>query len=313
MFARGKKGFTLIELLVVITIIILLAAILFPVFAAAREAARQSVCLSNLRQITQAGIMYVNDWDEMMIPMAYWSPNRWCRRIGIPGASTQTCLNLGFNESDPPRWWGGGFVVWAHMLLPYTKNLDLYTCPQNNTWCAQWGYALNGSCSDILTYGEEDGVPAALMAACDGGGPSWYPGDEPDGADQKRMADIKNPANVVWFTDSPSWTISDAMSWDYFEAVAGGATRGYPLCKTFLADTEEYGSDYFSECEIEWSSPMPFWAVDGCLFLTPKMIPVVDPVRHREGLNVAFVDGHAKYVRADRFSMDMFTVGNDPK
>ena len=65
-----KKGFTLIELLVVIAIIAILAAILFPVFARAREKARQSTCLSNVKQIGLAILMYVQDYDERM-PMLY--------------------------------------------------------------------------------------------------------------------------------------------------------------------------------------------------------------------------------------------------
>lgn len=320
MFARGKKGFTLIELLVVITIIILLAAILFPVFAAAREAARQSVCLSNLRQITQAGIMYVNDWDEMMVPIAYMSPARWARKpppsggglFPNSGAGQAAAVLAGYPESDPPRWWGAGFVVWCHMLLPYTKNLDLYTCPQNNTWCRQWGYAMSNACADVLTYGEEDGLIPSLMAECDGGSPSWFPNDEPDGAQQVSMADIKNPANVMWFMDSPTLALEDAAP-NYVMAINEGAKRGANTCKAILNDFAEYSSNWFRECEIEYTAYLNYWTSDGCLFLQPTIWPVPDPVRHRQGLNVAFVDGHAKYLRADRITHDMWTIGNDPK
>src|SRR5918997_594162 len=70
-YYRKTGGFTLIELLVVIAIIAILAAILFPVFAQAREKARQTSCLSNLKQIGTASMMYVQDYDEAMFPAWY--------------------------------------------------------------------------------------------------------------------------------------------------------------------------------------------------------------------------------------------------
>jgi len=90
-----KKGFTLIELLVVIAIIAILAAILFPVFARAREKARQTTCLSNVKQITLAALMYAGDWDESfpnacfpavwggrtIYETAPWAPN--CVRLNV--------------------------------------------------------------------------------------------------------------------------------------------------------------------------------------------------------------------------------------
>ena len=94
MFSHRKRGFTLIELLVVIAIIAILAAILFPVFAQAREKARSAACSSNVKQIITANIMYSQDWDE-----------------GI---------NLYFLGWDK-MWW--------HRLQPYIKNWDLFICP----------------------------------------------------------------------------------------------------------------------------------------------------------------------------------------
>src|SRR6476659_6898905 len=69
-FGRKHRGFTLIELLVVIAIIAILAAILFPVFAQARERARSAACLSNLKQIGLAFAMYAQDYDEVAVATA---------------------------------------------------------------------------------------------------------------------------------------------------------------------------------------------------------------------------------------------------
>jgi prepilin-type N-terminal cleavage/methylation domain-containing protein/prepilin-type processing-associated H-X9-DG protein len=98
---RHHSGFTLIELLVVIAIIAILAAILFPVFAQAREKARASACLSNTKQLGLALQMYAQDYDETM----------------PPGNTV-----AGFNEPGVlPNFLGS--------LVPYTKNLAIFVCP----------------------------------------------------------------------------------------------------------------------------------------------------------------------------------------
>lgn len=101
-----RRGFTLIELLVVIAIIAILAAILFPVFARAREKARQSSCLSNMKQLGLATMMYVQDYDE-----------RYPRFYFYIGAS------------DPRAY--GAYDV----LAPYIKNQQVFLCPSSQ-WTA---------------------------------------------------------------------------------------------------------------------------------------------------------------------------------
>ena len=102
---RRSRGFTLIELLVVIAIIAILAAILFPVFARAREKARQTNCLSNVKQIMLGVLMYAQDYDEML-------PNEQYNRGG------------GGNEYLVDSSWRG-------VIFPYVNNAQLFICPSH--------------------------------------------------------------------------------------------------------------------------------------------------------------------------------------
>jgi prepilin-type N-terminal cleavage/methylation domain-containing protein/prepilin-type processing-associated H-X9-DG protein len=106
---RQKSAFTLIELLVVIAIIAILAAILFPVFAQAREKARQTMCLSNAKQIGVACMMYVQDYDETYFTQPW------------PGG----CPDVGYFTIDTtqPR------QHFATLLYPYIKNAGVFDCP----------------------------------------------------------------------------------------------------------------------------------------------------------------------------------------
>ena len=103
-----RRGFTLIELLVVIAIIAILAAILFPVFARAREKARQASCQSNLKQIALAHLQYLQDYDERFL-YGWWP---------APPAS--------------PGWSCSG--SWEGFLVPYVRNDQLFMCPAGLDW-----------------------------------------------------------------------------------------------------------------------------------------------------------------------------------
>ncbi len=113
-----RRGFTLIELLVVIAIIAILAAILFPVFARAREKARQTSCLNNIKQIVLGAMMYSQDYDETYI----------CRYYDV---------------DEPP---GSGNWVdrieWYESIMPYLNNKQVFKCPSSpvDSWLT---YAMN--------------------------------------------------------------------------------------------------------------------------------------------------------------------------
>ncbi|HEX8463124.1 MAG TPA: DUF1559 domain-containing protein, partial [Abditibacterium sp.] len=101
---RARRAFTLIELLVVIAIIAILASILFPVFGRARENARRSSCMSNMKQMGLGVIQYTQDYDEKF-PQAYWYPD---------------------NSGS-----GGGYAHWSGTIQPYIKSEQLFVCPSD--------------------------------------------------------------------------------------------------------------------------------------------------------------------------------------
>ena len=105
------RAFTLIELLVVIAIIAILAAILFPVFAQARAKARQTACLSNMKQIGIGTQMYIQDYDGVIPPaLIYYAPR---------------LANGNQDTSGPP-------ICWPSLIHPYLKNEDIFVCPSAN-------------------------------------------------------------------------------------------------------------------------------------------------------------------------------------
>lgn len=128
MTVSNRKAFTLIELLVVIAIIAILAAILFPVFAQAREKARQTSCLSNLKQMGLGAIMYVQDYDETYpIGASQGNEGTWLWNFNLP---------VPFNWRPIPATDRRVFAArhhWGNSLQPYTKNWGIMTCTSTPT------------------------------------------------------------------------------------------------------------------------------------------------------------------------------------
>src|SRR5262245_17131853 len=120
-----KSGFTLIELLVVIAIIAILAAILFPVFAQAREKARQTTCLSNEKQMGLALTMYAQDYDEIL-PKSQLFEN--------------------------PKGGSGTIISFHQLLLPYTKNAAFHKCPSDPNPQTPWNQKGSFPVSYITNY-----------------------------------------------------------------------------------------------------------------------------------------------------------------
>jgi prepilin-type N-terminal cleavage/methylation domain-containing protein len=195
-----QRGFTLIELLVVIAIIAILAAILFPVFAQARERARMTACLSNCRQLGTALRMYAQDYEE-------------------------TYPKLDFVEDGAPDY--ADTYIWRNAIQPYTKNKGIMSCPSNpKSRPSGPGIVGQNSENNIgldLNAGNGEGwesepdhtMPAGYgMNSC---ATSWKPSSGPDASNDPPLADaaISRPADTIAIGEEASGWADINLNWAY--------------------------------------------------------------------------------------------------
>jgi prepilin-type N-terminal cleavage/methylation domain-containing protein len=244
----GRCGFTLIELLVVIALIAILAAILFPVFAQARETARRANCLSNGKQLAAGATLYAQDYDETLLP--------WIIDTGAPRDSARRDRE-----------------TWVHLLQPYVKNgappriddlpaganlpaLGLFACPSfrpgafmesaNQPDCDGAG-TVDSSDFPPRQYYAHYGIvlpnPPGPQGSCTQSDPYYnFTGSDPlfTGI-TGTLAQIQRPADTVLFTDGATWLSNRSNS-------AIGVFGG---CEAATMH-QDGGTHVFSDGHVRW-------------------------------------------------------------
>jgi prepilin-type N-terminal cleavage/methylation domain-containing protein/prepilin-type processing-associated H-X9-DG protein len=278
--APNRRGFTLIELLVVIAIIAILAAILFPVFAQARESARKTSCLSNIKQISLAVMQYLQDYDEKF-PTPVW---------------TLPTSDPGYNRRDAP-WgiWYRFHTGWNHTVTPYVKNVQVFLCPSspggpdtnqdNPANHTDWRigashYFLNKQLTGDPFYAEwASGFGPQKLATLNFAAATVMLGEDSNGS---RIGNMLHEYDG-WSTGSDQHGFLQILNGGWNGTNDAGdpwSANALRICTTRNNNTADAKDPSDSAGGWNGSNPAP-------------------ARRHMGGNNYAFADGHAKWYRAE--------------
>jgi len=266
-----KRAFTLIELLVVIAIIAILAAILFPVFAQAKQAAKKTGDLSNLKQLGTALMIYTSDYDDTP-PQTTWSERDVITRVRLHSAK----------------------IHWSYTMQPYVKNLDIFYSPGDQnpavpntpgcTTVAQmsadpWPFTCDKQAPRLSYINNYNVIPAHDFLPLS-------------------MTAYDTPASTIVFTNRRAGRVG-LMTTDF------GAWKGLTGFKTigaasFMKDTpcafHQQGTDYTYSTREDAANGLINNTDDG----TPTTLVRVNYTRFNGGANYTFADGHAKYHKIEQ-------------
>jgi len=311
---KRRKGFTLIELLVVIAIIGILAAMLFPVFARARESARKIQCLANVKNIATAINMYLVDWDDFF-PLQSSGPEMdyWNTEPGRGGGGDRDYCNHA-RQANP-------YLREPVILEEYIKNRDVWRCPSAKAMTyasvivpmGRDGYWLNAWMDNESVWVDSDIMPCYLAW------PSGWGGDVTDSFLQNRVAvpisqrgagEGKVFAAGIYINDNMHWASPNTIEDVSHYITCGDAGIGTLWGARFLAFPDYcYGlstcgmTDCPEACTADWVNCN--WTQD-CGLDTEHKLQYFNDVnfrksltRHMGGSNVGFADGHAKWYMAE--------------
>ena len=315
---RPRRGFTLIELLVVIAIIGILAAMVFPVFARARESARKAVCLSNVKNIGLAIQMYLADNNDTLPPkehraevLDYFS--------GIPGGGDEDpdwCTSHTVNLANP-------YLRWPTILDEYIKNRDVWRCPSakliqgasfivgDPDWL-QWYQVNEGA------WGENSGKDR--FGPCFTAWPKGWGGEVTDSILQDKLAVNQKADNAALRSFVQTIGTKEVYDWGR-KLVSVQDTTNYVIIGDCGANTYDNNVGTFAYpdiCQIGCSNPCcssADWDIcaseaadcglyiyapnNGAFLKDPGLAKQYS--RHLGGINLGFLDGHAQWASSQSF------------
>lgn len=265
MMNKLHRAFTLIELLVVIAIIAILAAILFPVFAQAKLAAKSTASLSNVKQIALGALMYANDSDDTGVVCETWYASD-----PINGVQT---TKSGYN-----------FNSWRALVYPYLKNFDILTDPLKPTIFQDPSFVSATFANDLL-YGNI-GMNHMYM------GPDYYNGTTfvPKGI---ALTSLNKPAQTVYFAEMYNAGVDSTGEWNSAPAYYWSGMVDAPMCwDTNLSGNDPNQVDGNIVCIWNWGAQSGWETIGLSVANGAQTSGVVD--RTGSGTNIAWADGHAK-------------------
>ncbi len=282
-----RRAFTLIELLVVIAIIAILAAILFPVFAQAKAAAKKTTCLSNMRQLSVGALLYELDNDGAL----YHHHEDWVLDDGtltnVLPANASSCLGGGYGNSQAEK-------PWAIFFQPYMKSRGLLYCPSDS---ASKSTTL---ATDILAY---NGGIDSIGTEC-----SLAPGSEQCRAEKSNANMWSYALNSIFTHKSCRYATEGALAGFATESVLAGFTDPNiimfsernsagltdPKSAFYYVPQDDYDTWAGEAALIKWGSgsrPNEGW---------------LSPDRHNGGSNYVYADGHVRWAPWGKARLDQY-------